>query len=200
MIKLAAFIAALILCFMPIAYAETINAANSETALYDLPTSMPFAEFNAPKPGSDFSNSGDLGIVIDENWYPIMLRFDAMQSALGEPKAIVLTESDAHPDYYDKEFVYDFGSVFTHPIDGIDVWCGMNVNNGNIKTSRGIGIDSTLNDMIAAYGDECYVDKNDGYVYSRSGTEKDYATPSITFKVANDAVVSMTIYYPVFEQ
>ena len=198
--RFAALIIALTLCFMPAAYAETTAVTNDEAALYNLPASILIDEFAAPKPGSDFDTLGDSGIVLDGIWYPIMRRFDDLKAALGEPRAIALTECDAHPDYYDKEFVYDFGSVFTHPIDGIDVWCELYISGSDLKTSRGIGIGSTLEDVTVAYGNECYVEAEYIYVYSRSGAEKDYASPSITFEIVKGAVASLTIHYPVFEQ
>ena len=147
-----------------------------------MPASILIDEFAAPKPGSDFDTLGDSGIVLDGIWYPIMRRFDDLKAALGESRAIALTECDAHPDYYDKEFVYDFGSVFTHPIEGIDVWCELHISGSDLKTSRGIGIGSTLEDVTVAYGNECYVEAEYIYVYSRSGAERS-RLPSITFEI-----------------
>lgn len=165
----------------------------------ELPGSIPLGDFTPPDLGAFFDPEGDMGIAIGENWYPIMRDFSALREALGEPLDIVLTESCNHPGHYDKEYVYEFGSVYTHPEGDADIWYELFVYGDGINTSRGITNGSTLDDMLAAYGQEYYPDSAVTYIYTLSGREQDFASPAITFETSDDIVIYFDIFYPIYE-
>ena len=165
----------------------------------ELPGSMPLSEFAPPEPGAFFDPESDMGIAIGESWYPIMRDFSALREALGEPLDIVLTDSCNHPGLYDKEYVYEFGSVYTHPEGDADIWYELFVYGDGITTSRGITNGSTLDDMLTAYGQEYYPDSAVTYIYTLSGREQDFASPAITFEVSDDRVIYFDIFYPIYE-
>lgn len=167
---------------------------------YELPGRVPLSEFTSPQPGEPFSIEGDAGIVVGDSWYPILRGFDELSAALGEPLEVVLTDSVVHPDYYDKEYRYEFGSVYTHPVDGVDVWYEIFIDGQGLETSRGIRIGDTAQDVLEAYGDVYYADSATVYVYSLSGSEEDYATPSVTIEATVEGVIYIDVYYPVFDQ
>lgn len=169
-------------------------------APYELPARIPLDEFTAPQPGEPFSVAGDAGIAVGDSWYPILRDFGELSAALGEPLEVVLTDSVIHPDYYDKEFIYEFGSVYTHPVDGVDVWYEIFVDGEGFETSRGIRIGDSAQDVLAAYGDEYYADSATVYIYSISGAQQDYATASVTIEATVDGVIYFDVYYPVYDQ
>lgn len=167
---------------------------------YELPARVPLDEFSAPQPGAPFDIAGDAGIVVDGCWYPILRGFDELKEALGEPLEVVLTDSSIHSEYYDKEYKYDFGSVYTHPVDGVDVWYEIFVHGDGLETSRGISIGDSVEDMLEAYGDVYYRDSATVYVYSISGAEQDFATPSVTMDATDKGVTFIDVFYPVYDQ
>ncbi|MGN0741470.1 MAG: hypothetical protein ACI4L8_02390 [Candidatus Fimadaptatus sp.] len=202
--KLWALLAALVLLAAPMSWAHAAAEPAPQPlvtpAPYERAASLPLDELARPEPGAPFTVQGDAGIAIGDTWYPILRDFTELKAALGEPLDVVLTDSLIHTDYYDKEFIYDFGSVYTHPVDGVDVWYEIFIDSGDFVTSRGIGIGSTPADMLEAYGEEYYADSATVYVYSLSGTEQDYATPSITMEAINNGVIYIDVYYPVFDE
>lgn len=175
-------------------------AATPTPPPYELPARIPLSEFDAPQLSEPFSVAGDAGIVVGDDWYPILRGFDELSAALGEPLEVVLTDSVIHPEYYDKEYRYEFGSVYTHPVDGVDVWYEIFIDGEGLEMSRGIRIGDTAQDVLDAYGNEYYADSATVYVYSLSGTEQDYATPSVTIEATVEGVIYIDVYYPVFDQ
>lgn len=198
MTKLRALLAALLLALLPAAgYAAELPEPASDTPLYAQPACIPLNQFMAPQSGAPFSIAGDAGVVVGDNWYPVYRDFTALKAALGEPLEVI-TDADAAEAAPDKEYRYEFGSVFTHPVEDIEVWYEIFVDGGGVTTSRGIKIGAAPDEVLAAYGDEYYADSPTVYVYSISGREQDYATPAVTIEAINNGVIYFDVYYPVF--
>ena len=153
------------------------------------------SDWTAPAPGDPFGLEGDVGLYIDGTWFPILNYFDDLQAALGEPLDMMSAPSCAFKGD-DKEFVYDGMSVYTNPLGEKDVWMEAYITGGDWTTPHGIGIGSTRDDILAAYGDGFYSDSDEMMTYSVSGDPDDYSSPCIMFTLEDDIVTCIDIYYP----
>lgn len=151
--------------------------------------------FTAPAAGDPLSLEGDLGLYINDTWFPILNDFAPLQEVLGEASEVIAAPSCAFKGD-DKEFVYDGMSIFTNPLGEMDVWMEAYITGGDTTTTRGIGIGATEEELIAAYGDNYYKEGDDMITYSLSGDPDDYTSPCIIFTLDGGAVVCIDIYYP----
>lgn len=151
--------------------------------------------WTAPAAGDPLGLEGDLGLYINDTWFPILNDFSGLHEALGQELDMMAAPSCAFKGD-DKEFVYDGMSIYTNPLGDMDVWMEAYITAGDWTTTRGIGIGSTVDDIIAAYGDGYFADNDDMMTYSLSGDPTDYASPCIIFTLEDGAVVCIDIYYP----
>lgn len=153
--------------------------------------------WTAPAPGDPFTVEYDMGLYVDGTWFAIVNYFDdGLQQLLGEELDMIAAPSCAYKGD-DKEFVYDGMSIYTNPLGDRDVWFEAYISGGDWTTARGIGIGSTVDDILAAYGENYYFNGNneDIMTYSVSGKPNDYASPCITFYLEDGLVVNIDIYY-----
>lgn len=152
--------------------------------------------WTAPAAGDPLGLEGDLGLYLNDTWFPILNDFDGgLHETLGQELDMMAAPSCAFKGD-DKEFVYEGMSIYTNPLGDMDVWMEAYITAGDWTTTRGIGIGATKDDVIAAYGDGFYSDTDDMMTYSISGDPTDYASPCIIFTLEDDAVVCIDIYYP----
>ena len=151
--------------------------------------------YTAPEAGSPLTLEGDMGLVVDGAWYGILNDYAALEGALGEADDCIAAPSCVFKGD-DKEFVYDGMSIYTNPLGDMDVWMEAYITAGDWTTTRGIGIGSTADDILAAYGDGYYSDNEDMMTYSLSGDPGDYASPCIMFTLEDGVVSCIDIYYP----
>ena len=172
--------AVLFICLMVL----TVAAANAEE---------PFA---APDPASPLTLEGDMGLLVENTWYPILNDFTPLKEALGEAEDIIAAPSCVFQGE-DKEFVYDGMSVFTNPLGALDVWYEVCITGEGYTTVRGIGVGSSRNEIIAAYGQNYYMEGENVMTFSVSGIEGDYESPCVMFELTEDGLVScIDIYFP----
>ena len=96
-------------------------------------------------------------------------------------------------DGEDKQFIYDFATVYTYPVDGVDLINEIYVYDGDFTTNRGISLGDTLDDVIEAYGEGGFEDGT-SYVYALSGDPEDMQSQRLYFELT-DGVVSGISYY-----
>ena len=68
----------------------------------------------------------------------------------------VITEIDAPSCAFvgeDKQFIYDFATIYTYPMDGVDMINEIYIYGGEYTTSRGIGLGATIDEVKAEYGE-----------------------------------------------
>ena len=179
-------------------YRKTLMLTLCAVMLLILTTaSLAESDWTAPTAGSAFSLEGDMGLCVGGNWFPILNYFDdaGLKGALGDPIDMLAAPSCAFKGD-DKEFTYDGISIYTNPLGDQDVWYEAYITGGDWTTTRGIGIGSSREEVLAAYGEGHYGDSEDYITWSVSGDPRDFASPCITFTFENDAVTCVDIYYP----
>ena len=164
--------------------------AASGSALAEKP-----ATFIPPLPGDNMSLEKDVGLLLNDTWYPILTDIHALRDALGEPAALNAAPSCVFVGD-DKEYVYEGLTIFTNPAGEQDIWFEMQLTNNAYATSRGIRVGDTLEMLQNAYGELCYWEGDTILTYSVSGIEGDYASPCIMFEIVDDVISSIDIYYP----
>ncbi len=84
---------------------------------------------------------------------PMNAEFGPFREYLGEPDSYFEAESCAF-DGLDKTFDYPGFELVTYPVDGVDYISNIYFLDSTVATPEGITIGSTLEDMIAAYGED----------------------------------------------
>lgn len=110
---------------------------------------------------------------------------DAVVDALGEPLSYFESESCAFKGL-DKIYTYDGFQLTTYPVDDVDYVYSVVFTSDMAETPEGIAIGSTVDEMLAAYGED-YSKSGDVYTYT-----KDKST--LKFITENSAVVSVEYY------
>ncbi len=176
---------AAVLCLLAFALAYAGGAAAEDIQ----------AAYAAPEPGAPLTLEGDMGLLIGETWYPILNDFAPLRAALGEPDEISAAPSCVFQGE-DREFVYGGMSVFTNPLGELDVWYEAYIVDEGFVTARGVGVGADLDALLAAYGENCYMEGENVLTYSVSGVEGDYESPCIIFELTDGVVSCIDIYYP----
>ena len=157
-----------------------------------------FAEepvWTAPVAGEALTLEKDLGVVVDGVFYPVFQPVDALLTALGEPEETVSSPSCVF-DGEDREHVYEYGSIYTNPIDGADVWYEFYIYDMGMATTRGLSVGDTTDKMLELYGEGYYSEGEGMYTYSLSGDPEDYASPCLIFESEDGVIITIDIYYP----
>jgi len=157
---------------------ETAAPETNQTQQYATPTG-PFSE-------------ADMVFVNNGAGYPISTDVTPLLNLFGEGYEVIAAPSCAFTGE-DKQFIYDFATIYTYPMDGIDMINEIYIYGGEYTTSRGIGIGATLDEVKAAYGDTGFQEGN-SYVYVVSGTMENTSSPKLYFELT-DGVVSGISYF-----
>ena len=167
------------------AYAET---AADETVAAE-------GEWIAPAAGEAVTLEKDLGVLIENVFYPVYTPVDELMAVIGEPLETISSPSCVF-EGEDFEFDYEYGSLFTNPIDGKNVWYEFYIFDVGMSTSRGLSVGDTVEKMLELYGDGYYAEGEDMYTYSLSGDPEDYGSPCLIFEAEEGLIVTIDIYYP----
>lgn len=182
----------------PISPEETSAAAIDSETGNDLPdpTDKP-AESNEPvdNTGSDWDasfDSDDLEIVVDDISCKMLEDASGLLAALGQDFEYSEAESCVF-EGMDKTF--DFGDVlvYTVPSGDVDLLDGYDILGGNQQTSAGIGLGSTRQDVLAAYGEPA--DDSDYMIFNESGDPEKIDEPRLTIVLDGNGIVEMISYY-----
>jgi len=152
-------------------------------------------EWTAPLPGEPVSMEKDLGVVAGGVYYPVFTAAQPLVEALGEPLEQMASPSCVF-EGEDREFVYEYGSLYTNPIEGTDIWFDFYITAPGMATSRGLSVGDTVEKMLELYGENFYAEDEDMYTYSLSGVEGDLSSPCLIFESEEGLIVAIDIYYP----
>ncbi len=125
------------------------------------------------------------GFEFDYNGTAIQMNTDATSvlKALGDPQDYFEAKSCAF-DGMDKTYYYSGIELTTYPNGDKDYISSLYFKDDSVSTKEGIYIGSTLEEMLAAYGDD-YKGENGSYTYTKGES-------SLMFIVENDEVTSIT--------
>ena len=133
----------------------------------------------------------DLGIVLDG--VEVNLSSD-MESVKGSISKIPQYSEKASNYYegFDKIYNYSDFVILTVPKDGTDQINQIDINGGNYKTKKGVGIGSSFDDVKAAYGNG-FSQAGSVYSYYAYTASTEYI-PCLYFKIEDNKVVSFSYY------
>lgn len=140
---------------------------------------------------SDSSKTATEGFAYDYNGVIIPMNVDAAPiiKELGEPVEYFEAASCAFQGL-DKIFYYNGFELGTYPVKDKDYVSYVNLLDDSVSTDQGIYLGSTLEDLVAAYG-ENYTEDGSSYLYRLGDTK-------LTFIIEEDTVTSIT-YYAIIE-
>ena len=140
----------------------------------------------------------DLGLNVNGTFYGVNEEVTPLLQALGEDYVLA-----AAPSCYfvgeDKEYSYGTSLyLYTTPpkSDGVDIFYLAVLTDGTYQTTRGIKVGDSKDTVIAAYGENYYMQGENNLTYSISGDPADTKSPYICFVLENDAVKEIDISYP----
>ncbi|MDR2590831.1 MAG: hypothetical protein LBC71_07595 [Oscillospiraceae bacterium] len=156
-------------------------------------------------PNTDNPNNGDIKNTDDPNIddtplfslsvgdfvVEMNMNVEYALAALGEPLGVFEAPSCAF-DGVDRIFQYQNFQLLTYPIGDDDFIHTISFRNDLIRTTEGIRIGSSINDVLQAYGDEYEYDLG-LYRFIRDRT-------SIEFLIENDIVVQIIYGYTINNQ
>ena len=166
--------------------------ASAETAAILTPDGM---EWTAPAAGEAVTLEKDLGVIVENVYYSVYTPAGLLVTALGEPVETVSSPSCVF-EGEDFEYNYDFGSIYSSPIEGEDIWYDFYIFDIGISTTRGLSVGDTVEKMLELYGENYYAEGEGMYTYSLSGIPGDMSSPCLIFESADGLITAMDIYYP----
>ncbi|NLB50864.1 MAG: hypothetical protein GX809_04720 [Clostridiaceae bacterium] len=137
----------------------------------------------------------DFGIEVGGTWFPIYQDVEPLLFTLGGDYKLFAAPSCLFVGE-DKEFEYRDCSVFTNPVEEIDLWYLIKLKTGAFKTARGVAVGSSMDELTAAYGQAHYWESDDQMAYSISGIQGDLASPCLLFSIEDETIREIEIYYP----
>lgn len=125
------------------------------------------------------------GYAFEQNGVTIYMNTDVKPviDALGEPLHYFEAESCAFKGL-DKTYTYAGFEITTYPLDGKDYISSVYLMDDTVSTPEGIYIGSTVDDMIAAYGED-YTESSGSYTYVKDESK-------LQFIVQDDEIISIT--------
>ena len=170
--------------------------ASAETAAILTADGM---EWTAPAAGEAVTLEKDLGVIVENVYYSIYTPAGLLVTALGEPVETISSPSCVF-EGEDFEYNYDFGSIYSSPIEGEDIWYDFYIFDAifdaGISTTRGLSVGDTVEKMLELYGENYYAEGEGMYTYSLSGVPGDMSSPCLIFESADGLITAMDIYYP----
>ena len=170
------------------AFAFGMIACTSNEAPEEV-TAAPAAAFEVP---TGAFNENDMVFVHNNVPYPISTDVTSLLNLFGAEYEMIPAPSCAFVGE-DKQFVYDFATVYTYPDGDTDLINEIYIYGGDYKTSRGIGLGSTLDEVKAAYGDAGFGQGN-SYVYVVSGDINDTMSKRLYFDFTDGKVSGFSYY------
>lgn len=166
--------------------------ASAETAAILTPDGM---EWTAPAAGEAVTLEKDMGVIVENVFYSVYSPAGLLVTALGEPVETVSSPSCVF-EGEDFEYNYAFGSIYSSPIEGEDIWYDFYIFDIGISTTRGLSVGDTVEKMLELYGENYYAEGEGMYTYSLSGIPGDMSSPCLIFESADGLITAMDIYYP----
>ncbi|CRZ33843.1 hypothetical protein DFR55_103103 [Herbinix hemicellulosilytica] len=125
------------------------------------------------------------GYAFEYNGVTIYMNTDVKSviDKLGDPLNYFEAESCAFKGL-DKFYTYPGFEITTYPMNGKDYISSVNLMDDTVSTPEGIYLGSTVDDMIAAYGDN-YTESSGSYTYIKDDSK-------IQFIVKDDEIISIT--------
>ncbi len=153
------------------------------------------AEWIAPEPGEAVTAEKDLGVLIEGVFYPVYQPVGPLLEALGEPDDTIVSPSCVY-EGEDREYDYGFGSLYTSPIDGEDLWYEFYIFGEGMTTTRGLAVGDPEERIVELYGGNYFCEGEGMYTYSLTGDSEDLISPCLIFETEDGVVVTIDIYYP----
>lgn len=157
------------------------------------PTAEPTVEPTASPAELEPLNLQDLMIVVEGEYYELQSDVGALLEILGEDfevddvKGRFTTETE-------KKYVFkDAIEITTFSQDDMEVMYAVAFSSDMFDTARGIHVGSTADETKAAFGNG-YYEENGAMIYTFDAKKADNQKSSITFKIKDGAVTSITIY------
>ncbi len=143
--------------------------------------------------GQPFTNSKDMAAIVNGVTFHVRTDSADVLRVLGNEYDYSEVMSCVY-DGYDKQFIYDGITVCTVPVDGVDVIEQFIITGGDYSTARNIKVGSTLDEIVAAYGEDYF---DDGYVtYTESNDPANITEWRIQFYLVDGVVQEIYIYSP----
>jgi hypothetical protein len=142
-------------------------------------------EDTSKETASNDAAQAEPGYVFDYNGTSIQMNTDVapVLEALGDPQEYFEAKSCAF-NGLDKTYYYSGIELTTYPNGDKDFISSIYFKDDSVSTTEGIYIGSTLEEMLAAYGED-YTGDTGSYTYTKGDS-------SIMFIVENDEVTSIT--------
>ncbi len=134
----------------------------------------------------------DMIFVNDGVEYPISTPAQPLLEAFGDGYEEIVADSCLY-DGYDKQFIYDFATINTYPIEGADMIDEIYIYGGDFVTNRGIALGDTLEMVIEAYGEGGF-EEGSSYVYALSGDQEDNASQRLFFDLTDGVITGISYY------
>jgi len=180
--KIIMFLIIGVLLFGMMACDNNAEVANEEASVQQEQFEFPTGPFNEK----------DMIFVHNRVTYPISTDVTPLLQLFGSEYEEITAPSCAFAGE-DKQFVYDYAKVYTYPMEAVDMINEIYIYGGEYKTSRGIGMGSTLEEVKATYGDGGF-EQGSSYVYVVSGSIEDTTSQKLYFELI-DGVVSGISYF-----
>ena len=153
------------------------------------------SEWTAPANSEPVSLEKDLGVIVNGVFYKVYSPAEPLIAALGEPSETISSPSCVFVGE-DFEYAYEYGSVYSSPIDEQNIWYEFYIFDTGMTTSRGLAVGDTVEKMLELYGENYYSEGEGMYTYSLSGDPDDYASPCLIFETEDGIIVTIDVYYP----
>ncbi len=173
----------LVLCIL-VFFAGCGKASDTETKELDPTTKIAAADTKDNASTTDEAGSIDgFSFVYNNTVIPMNVDATPIVEALGEPVDYFEAASCAFQGL-DKQYYYSGFELGTYPKGKQDFVSYVNIQDDTVSTDQGIALGSTLEELLAAYGEE-YTQEGASYVYKKGETK-------LTFIVEEDTVTQIT--------
>lgn len=118
-------------------------------------------------------------VVLDEDMNSVLSKLGNANNVFSAPSC--------HGDGEDKTYEYNGFTVYTYPSGNKNLVLEITVEEPGLSTQKGVSVGSSVDDMVAAYGDGYSVSGNH-YIYANGAK-------SLQFFVSGDTVTAIDYYY-----